>query len=80
MGQKVNPNGFRTGVNKDWNATWVAPKKDIAAYILEDHKIRKFLNDEYGLKAGLNNCSIARAQRSVRPWRMESPVICHRDP
>jgi len=60
MGQKVNPNGFRTGVNKDWNATWVAPKKDIAAYILEDHKIRKFLNDEYGLKAGLNNCSISR--------------------
>ena len=60
MGQKVNPNGFRTGVNKDWNATWIAPKKDIAAYILEDHKIRKFLNDEYGLKAGLNNCSIAR--------------------
>ncbi len=60
MGQKVNPNGFRTGVNKDWNATWVAPKKEIAAYILEDHKIRKFLNDEYGLKAGLNNCSIAR--------------------
>ena len=60
MGQKVNPNGFRTGINKDWNATWVAPKKEIAAYILEDHKIRKFLNDEYGLKAGLNNCSIAR--------------------
>lgn len=60
MGQKVNPNGFRTGVNKDWDATWIAPKKDIAAYILEDHKIRKFLNDEYGLKAGLNNCSIAR--------------------
>ena len=60
MGQKVNPNGFRTGINKDWNATWIAPKKEIAAYILEDHKIRKFLNDEYGLKAGLNNCSIAR--------------------
>lgn len=60
MGQKVNPNGFRTGINKDWNATWIAPKKDIAAYILEDHKIRKLLNDEYGLKAGLNNCSIAR--------------------
>ena len=26
MGQKVNPNGFRIGVNKDWNSTWVAPK------------------------------------------------------
>ena len=30
MGQKVNPNGFRVGVNKDWNSTWIAPKKEIA--------------------------------------------------
>lgn len=60
MGQKVNPNGFRVGVNKDWNSTWVAPKKDIAQYIKEDHQIRKFLMDGYGLKSGLNNCSIAK--------------------
>lgn len=60
MGQKVNPNGLRTGINKDWRATWVAPKKDIATYILEDHKIRKLLDEEYGTKAGLNNCSISK--------------------
>jgi small subunit ribosomal protein S3 len=60
MGQKVNPNGFRTGINKDWRATWSAPKKDIAANILEDHNIRKFLTDNYGLKAGMNNCSISK--------------------
>lgn len=60
MGQKVNPNGLRTGINKDWRANWIAPKKDIAAYILEDHKIRELLDREYGTKAGLNNCSIAK--------------------
>ena len=60
MGQKVNPNGFRTGINKDWRANWIAPKKDIAACILEDHKIRKLLDEEYGTKAGLNNCSISK--------------------
>jgi small subunit ribosomal protein S3 len=60
MGQKVNPNGFRTGVNKDWLATWSAPKKEIANIILEDHKIRKFLTDNYGIKAGMNNCSISK--------------------
>lgn len=60
MGQKVNPNGLRTGINKDWRATWIAPKKDIAAYILEDHKIRQLLDKEYGTKAGLNNCSISK--------------------
>ena len=60
MGQKVNPNGFRTGINKDWRATWSVPKKDIAATILEDHKVRKFITDNYGLKAGMNNCSVAK--------------------
>jgi small subunit ribosomal protein S3 len=60
MGQKVNPNGFRTGINKDWRATWSAPKKDIATVILEDHKIRRYLTDHYGLKAGMNNCSISK--------------------
>jgi len=60
MGQKVNPNGFRVGVNKDWNSTWVAPKKDIAQFIKEDHQLRKFLMDNYGMKAQLNNCSIAK--------------------
>jgi small subunit ribosomal protein S3 len=60
MGQKVNPNGFRTGITKDWRATWTAPKKDIAGVILEDHKIRKFITDNYGLKAGMNNCFVSR--------------------
>jgi small subunit ribosomal protein S3 len=60
MGQKVNPNGLRTGINKDWRATWVAGKKEIAANILEDHKIRVFLNDNYGIRAGINNCSVSK--------------------
>ena len=30
MGQKVNPNGLRLGINKDWEAKWYAGKKDFA--------------------------------------------------
>jgi small subunit ribosomal protein S3 len=60
MGQKVNPNGFRTGINKDWRATWSAPKKDIASVILEDHKIRRFITDNYGIRAGMNNCFVSK--------------------
>ena len=30
MGQKVNPNCFRVGVNKDWNTRWYASKKDFS--------------------------------------------------
>lgn len=26
MGQKVNPIGFRLGVNKDWESSWYAKK------------------------------------------------------
>jgi len=58
MGQKVNPNGFRVGVNKDWNSTWVAPKKEIAANIKEDHSIREHIMNNYS--SGQNHCSISK--------------------
>ena len=28
MGQKINPIGFRLGVNRGWDSTWFAKKKD----------------------------------------------------
>lgn len=40
MGQKVNPNGFRVGVIRDWNTHWYASKKDFADFLVEDRKIR----------------------------------------
>ncbi len=44
MGQKVNPNGLRLGVNKDWQSKWYA-KKDYATKLNNDLKLRDFLND-----------------------------------
>ncbi len=43
MGQKVNPTGFRLAVRKNWRSLWFASKKDFRKYLLEDVKIRKFL-------------------------------------
>src|SRR3989475_7075091 len=40
MGQKVNPVGFRVTVTKEWLSKWYADKKDYAALLLEDIKIR----------------------------------------
>lgn len=54
MGQKVNPNGFRIGVNKSWNSTWYADKKDFANFLVEDSKIRKFINSKY------ESCAISK--------------------
>jgi len=52
MGQKVNPIGFRLGVNKDWESKWYS-KKDYAENLNKDIKIREFL------KKTLKDASIA---------------------
>jgi len=47
MGQKVNPNGMRVGINKGWSSNWLANKKDVASFIKEDNDIRKFISNHY---------------------------------
>jgi len=69
MGQKVSPNGFRIGINKDWNSTWVpANKKDMAVFIKEDHTIREYIINNYG--KGQNNCSISKITIERTPTRV----------
>ena len=43
MGQKVNPNGLRLGITKDWESNWYANKRDFGDTLNKDIKIRKFL-------------------------------------
>ena len=43
MGQKVNPVGFRVGVNHAWGSRWFAPKKTFGALLVEDQKIREVI-------------------------------------
>ncbi len=43
MGQKVNPNGIRLGINKDWTSKWYANTRDYADYLNNDLKVRNFL-------------------------------------
>ncbi len=42
MGQKVNPNGFRLGVYRDWDARWFA-RGSYGKQVLEDIQIRNYL-------------------------------------
>jgi len=46
MGQKVNPNGFRLGINKDWKSKWYANKRDFADTLIKDIEIRKYLKKQ----------------------------------
>ena len=47
MGQKVNPHGLRVGVNKEWSSSRIANKKEFSNYLIEDNKIRKYINKKH---------------------------------
>ena len=63
MGQKVNPNGLRLGINKDWEAKWYAPKGDISKVLANDIKIRNYL-DKNLKNAGIAKVEIERTPKS----------------
>ena len=65
MGQKVHPTGARLGIIKDWSSKWYADDKHFADYLIEDHKIRKFLKKkEY--EAGISNIEIERTAKFIK--------------
>jgi len=64
LGQKVNPIGLRLGIIKTWDSRWYAGK-NYADYILEDHKIRKFIKKKL-YHAGISRIEIERSAKRVR--------------
>lgn len=69
MGQKVNPNGLRLGINKDWDSKWYANKKDYAKLLNNDIKIREYF------EKNLKDAAIAKVQVERNSKRTE--VIVH---
>lgn len=63
MGQKVNPVGFRLGVNRTWDSRWYAGK-DYARLLREDVKLREFL-DKKLKAAGITRIIIERAAKKL---------------
>ena len=45
MGQKVNPNGLRLGINKTWSSRWYS-KKNYAKLLHEDLEINKYVKEK----------------------------------
>lgn len=64
MGHKINPNGFRVGITKDWVSRWYLNKKSVAGALLEDQKIRKFLTKRFEA-AGVKCVEIERSVNDV---------------
>ena len=59
MGQKVNPVGFRLGVNRGWDSVWYAKKKDFRNYLFEDFKIREYIKKNV-INSGVSKVMIER--------------------
>src|SRR6476661_2388745 len=59
MGQKANPIGNRLGIIRGWESNWYGNKKDFAAKLIEDNKIRTYLNARIN-KGGISKIVIER--------------------
>ncbi len=58
MGQKINPIGFRMGVNRKWISNWYDPS-NAADYLEEDRMIRDLIGERYR-GAGIAEVSLER--------------------
>ena len=64
MGNKINPLGFRLGVNKESSAKWYADPKTYPKLIGEDEIIRDLIMKEVG-HSGIARIEIERAAHNV---------------
>ena len=48
MGRKINPNGFRLAVQRDWSSQWYANKRDFAECLHHDYLIRQHIKKACG--------------------------------
>lgn len=69
MGQKTNPVGFRVGITEGWRSRWFAPKAAFAEFLVEDQKIRRFIDARLNRQppyAAVAKVEIERTRDDVR--------------
>lgn len=59
MGQKANPIGNRLGIIRGWDSNWYGNDKDYSKRLIQDHKIRTYLNARIN-KGGISKIVIER--------------------
>ena len=65
MGQKINPTGFRLGINRTWDSRWFANSKDYGRLLHEDFAIRAALMKELK-QAAISKIIIERPHKKCR--------------
>lgn len=69
MGQKVNPIGFRVGITEDWRSRWFAPKAAYAEFLIEDQKMRAYVDHRLNRQppyAAVSRVEIERTRDEVK--------------
>ncbi len=69
MGQKIHPVGFRVGITEGWKSRWYAPKSAFGEFLVEDEKIRVYIDKELNRKppyAGVSRVDIERTRDEVK--------------
>ena len=64
MGQKVNPNGIRLGINKTWSSRWFS-KLEYAKLLHQDLEIKRYV-DQKLKNASISKVNIERAAKKLR--------------
>jgi small subunit ribosomal protein S3 len=68
MGQKVNPTGFRVGITEDWKSKWYAPKAAYGAFLVEDFRVRRYIDAKLNRRppfAAVSDILIERTREEV---------------
>src|SRR3954465_725577 len=68
MGQKVNQTGFRVGITEDWKSKWYAPKAAYGNFLVEDHKVRRYIDGKLNRRppfAAVSEIMIERTREEV---------------
>jgi small subunit ribosomal protein S3 len=69
MGQKVSPIGFRTGVTIGWKSRWFAPKGNYGEFLVEDERIRRFIDQQLNRQpphAAVSEIEIERTREEMK--------------
>ena len=64
MGQKVNPNGIRLGINRTWSSRWFS-KKNYSKQLHQDLEIKKYVFQKLK-NASIAKINIERAAKKLR--------------
>jgi small subunit ribosomal protein S3 len=65
MGQKIHPTGIRLGIVKDHTSTWYANRSTYATNLLQDLKVRAFLEQRLE-RASVSRIEIERPAQNAR--------------